>query len=67
MKKKQKFPRGWNAAKVQKVIDHYDNLTDEERWAEIEAARKSDKITMMAIPNALVPKVQALLAKRRSA
>jgi hypothetical protein len=37
-KKKQKFPTGWGVAKVQKVIDHYERQTDEERLAEIQDA-----------------------------
>ncbi|HMC11993.1 MAG TPA: hypothetical protein VKH44_11910 [Pirellulaceae bacterium] len=66
MKKKQKFPRGWNEKKVQQVIAHYDKQTDEERAAEIEAAPEAD-VTMMEIPTKLVPQVRALLSRKRSA
>ena len=67
MKKKQKFPRGWNEAKVRKVIEHYDNQSEDEEAAEIEAALKDRNITMMAVPTKLVPKVRALLGRKRSA
>jgi hypothetical protein len=67
MKRKQKLPAGWDENRVQEVIDHYENQTDEERLAEIEAARKAKNITMMAVPTDLVPKVRAMIAKRQSA
>jgi len=67
MKKKQKFPAGWNEAKVRKVIAHYDAQTEDEEHAEIEAARKAGTFTLMEIPTKLVPKVRALLAGKRSA
>jgi len=67
MKKKQRFPRGWNEAKVRKVIAHYDKQSEDGEAAEIEAAMKGRNITMMAVPTKLVPKVRALLARKRSA
>jgi hypothetical protein len=67
MKKKQRFLKGWNEAKVRKVITHYEAQTEEEEYAEIEAARKAETFTMMEIPTKLVPKVRALLAGKRSA
>jgi|RhiMetdeSRZDD1v2_1073273.scaffolds.fasta_scaffold3117865_2 hypothetical protein len=63
MNKKQKYPAGWDQKRVQEVIDHYENQTDEQRLAEIEAARQAKNITMMAVPTELVPKVRALIAK----
>jgi len=65
MKKKQKFPRGWNEARVRKVIEHYDKQSEEDEAAEIEAALKDRSITMMAVPTKLVPQVHALLARER--
>jgi hypothetical protein len=65
--KKQKYPPGWDAKRVKEVIDHYESQTEEEEYAEIEAALKSDNTTLMDIPTELVPKVRALLARKRSA
>lgn len=45
------------------VIAHYEDQTEDEQFAEIEAAREADDITMMAVPTELVPKVQALIAR----
>jgi hypothetical protein len=67
MKKKQKLPKGWTQAKIRELIAYYDKQTEDEEFEEIEAAYKSANITMMAVPTKLVPKVQAFLARRRSA
>jgi hypothetical protein len=58
-----RYPKGWNRQRVQAVIDHYENQTDDEAIAEAEAAYREPKTTMMQIPNELVPKVQKLIAK----
>jgi hypothetical protein len=63
----QKFPPGWDEERVKEVIAHYDQQTDDEEFAEIEAAHEAEDITMMAIPTELVPEVRALLARKQSA
>jgi len=60
----QKFPPGWDEKRVREVIEHYENQSEDEQFAEIEAARESDNITMMAVPTELVPQVLALLSQR---
>jgi hypothetical protein len=64
---KQKFPPGWDEKRVQELIAHYENQTEDEEFADIEAAREDEDITLMAIPSELVPEVRALLARKRSA
>ncbi len=64
---KQKFPPGWNEKRVREVLAHYENQTEDEQFADIEAAREAEDVTMMAIPTELVPEVRALLARKRSA
>jgi hypothetical protein len=63
----QEFPPGWNEERVRDVLAHYENQTDDEQFAEIEAARESEDVTLMAIPTELVPEVRALLARKQSA
>ena len=63
----QKFPPGWDEQRVREALAHYENQTEDEQFAEIEAAREADGITMMAVPTELVPEVRALLARRQSA
>jgi hypothetical protein len=61
---KQKFPPGWDEQRVQEVLAHYENQTEDEQFAEIEAARDAEGITMMAVPTELVPEVRALIARK---
>jgi hypothetical protein len=63
MKKKQKYPRGWNETRVRKVLAHYEGQTEDEQFADIEAARNRANITLMGVPTKLVPQVRALLAR----
>lgn len=65
--KPQKFPPGWDEKRVKEVIAHFGNQTEDEEHAEIEAALKAENVTLMDIPTDLVPKVRALLARKRSA
>jgi hypothetical protein len=61
------FPPGWDEARVRAVIAHYDSQTEDEEFAEIEAAREADGQTLISIPNDLIPEVHAVLARKRSA
>jgi hypothetical protein len=65
--KTQKFPAGWDEKRVQELIAHYENQTEDEEFADIEAAREAEDITLMAIPTELVPEVRSLLARKHSA
>jgi hypothetical protein len=67
MKKRHTFPPGWDEKRVKELIAHYENQTEDEEFANIEAAREAEDITMMAIPTELVPEVRALLARKQSA
>lgn len=64
--KETKYPVGWDAARVQRVLAHYEQQTDEEAVAEDEAAYESTTHTTMEVPVELVPAVRELLAKRRA-
>ena len=66
-KQKQKYPPGSDEKRVKEVIAHYKKQTEDEEYADIEAALKAENTTLMDIPTELVPKVRALLAGKRSA
>src|SRR3989338_5339488 len=59
----EKYPRGWNEARVRRVLEYYESQSDEEAAEEIEAGFKS---TTMEVPVGLVPIVRQLIAKRKS-
>ena len=62
---RQKFPPGWDEARVRKVLTHYENQTEEEAVAEDEAAYKARKQTVMIVPTKLVPAIRELIAQRQ--
>jgi hypothetical protein len=61
------FPTGWDEKRVREVIEHYERQTEDEQFAEIEAAREAEGTTLMSVPTELVPEVRALLARTKSA
>jgi hypothetical protein len=61
-----RFPKGWDEDRVRRVLEHYENQTDEEAVAEDEAAFGNRTETLMEVPNDLVPTVRELIAKRRA-
>jgi hypothetical protein len=65
--KKQQLPRGWTEKRVRKLAEYYDNHTEDEQAAEIEAAWDADNLTMVAVPTELVPEVLRVLARKRGA
>jgi hypothetical protein len=64
---KQKFPPGWDAARVNELIAHYDQMDEEELIAEDEAAQELAGQTLMVIPTELVPVVRELFIRKTTA
>ena len=60
--KKNKFPPGWSEERVNEVLTHYENQSEEEALAEDEAAYEDENQTLMEIPKDLVPRVRELIA-----
>jgi hypothetical protein len=59
--KRNQYPPGWNARRVNRVLDHYELQTDEQALAEDEAAFGVEGQTVMAVPSELVPAVCDLI------
>ena len=64
--KRNRFPAGWNEARVRRVLAHYEGQTEEEAVAEDEAAFQLRGQTVMVVPKRLVPEITRLIEKRRS-
>ena len=62
--KQSRFLKGWNEDRVKRVLDHYENQTEDEAVAEDEAAWEDKSNTFIEVPNELVPAVRELLAKK---
>lgn len=67
MTRPAKFPPGWDEARVQRVLRHYEQQTESEAVAQDEAAFTARTETLMRVPRNLVPTVRALIAKKRVA
>ena len=63
MAQKARLPLGWDEARAKRLLQHYTSQTEEEAVVEDEAVLQETTHTLMAIPNALVPSVQALLSQ----
>ena len=59
-----KFPLGWDEARVRRVLEHYENQTDEEATAEDEAAWERGKTAFVEVPRELLDEVRALISRR---
>ena len=64
-KSQPKFPHGWDEERVQKVLAHYENQTEDEAVAEDEAVYETEGQTVMIVPTELVPAIRQLLGQRQ--
>ncbi len=64
--KQDRFPAGWNEARVRRVLEHYEGQTEEEAAAEDEAASRLRGQAVMVVPKRLVPEITRLIEARRS-
>ncbi|HZO54789.1 MAG TPA: hypothetical protein VFB63_18925 [Bryobacteraceae bacterium] len=59
-----KFPAGWDEAKVKRVLAFYEHQSEDEALIEDEAGVEPSE-TVMNVPHDLVPKVRELIARRQ--
>ncbi len=64
--RQDRFPPGWDVKRVQEVLTHYTQQTEDEAMAEDEAAFDDLTQTVMEVPNELVPAIRELLAKHQA-
>lgn len=55
----QKFPPGWDAERTKRLIEQYDQMSEDELAAEDDAAAEEhDGQTVIAVPEALLPAIR---------
>ncbi len=64
MTRQSQYPKGWDGARVKRVLDHYETQSEDEAIAEDEAAYEDEEQTFIEVPNDLIPVIRELLAKR---
>jgi hypothetical protein len=59
-----KYPAGWDAERVKRLIDYYEGLSEDEQVAEDEAAIAEERQgqAVIAVPDELLPEIRRLLA-----
>jgi hypothetical protein len=67
MKKRNRFPKGWDEARVREVLEHYESQTEEEARAEDEAVFRKRDYTVMVVPKGLVPAITKLVLQKKAA
>ena len=60
-----RFPEGWDEQRVRKVLEQYEQQTEDEAVAEDEAAYEDRTESLVQVPVELVPAVRELIAKRK--
>ncbi len=60
-----RFPEGWDEQRVRRVLEHYENQTEDEAVAEDEAAYEDRTESLVQVPVELVPAVRELIAKHK--
>jgi hypothetical protein len=62
----QKFPPGWDEQRVRDVLAHYEDQSEDEQFAEIEAVSEAEGTILMAVPAELAPEIRALIARKQT-
>ena len=65
--RQSRFPAGWDAERMEKVLSHYESQTEEEALTEDEAAFEASGQTIMEVPSEMVPAIRELIAKHKAA
>jgi len=61
-----RFPDGWDEARVRRVLDYYERQSEDQAVAEDEAAYEDVTETLMGVPVELVSQVRAMIARLRA-
>ncbi len=62
--KRNRYPAGWNQARVRRVLEHYEQQSEDEAFAEDEAAFRLRSQAVVLVPKCLVPEVTRLIEGR---
>ena len=60
-----RFPDGWGEERVRRVIEHYEQQSEDEAVAEDESAYEDRQQSFVEVPVELVPAVRQMIAKHK--
>ena len=63
-----RFPAGWDAERVKRLIDYYEGLSEDEQVADDEAAIAAERQgqAVITVPDELLPEIRRLLAAHQA-
>ena len=61
-----RYPPGWDEKRVRRVLDYYEQQSDEEAVAEDEDRYETATRTVLEVPRGLLPAIRELIAKRKA-
>ena len=64
MTSEERFPPGWDAERVRRLIAHYDALDQEQQVAEDEAAQEQPSQTTVVVPIEFMPAIRQMFAQK---
>ncbi len=59
-----RLPEKWDEDRIKRVLNHYENQSEEEALAEDEMAWEDKANSFMEVPNDLIPVIRELIAKK---
>ncbi len=59
-----KYPKGWDRKRAERVIAHYNTQTEAAAIAEADAAFENSHMTLVRVPPELVKEVEQLIERR---
>ncbi|MDQ1301487.1 MAG: hypothetical protein QG637_1409 [Chloroflexota bacterium] len=59
----QQLPVGWDEARIQRILSHYETQTEDEAVREDEAAFKERGRTVVEVPIELMPAIRELIGQ----
>lgn len=62
--KTKSLPLGWDESRVRRVLEHYENQSDDDAVKEDDLAYNNRTYSLVGVPIELVPAVRELIAKR---
>jgi hypothetical protein len=65
-KNRNRYPKGWDEARVRRLAEHYENQSENEAVAEYEAAGQGRQQTTITVPTRLIPAIRKLLNRQGS-
>jgi hypothetical protein len=66
MKKRNRFPKGWNESRVRELLEHCESQTEDEAIDEDEAAFRRRDHAVVVVPKKLVPAITRLVAREET-